>query len=370
MTQRSASRNCANCSPPRLPSARIDAQASWLAPVFHAIASLQWLALGLVVLLAATSAAAVWLAARSALGSNRDTIEIVHLLGGTDGQIARIFQRSIAIDALAGRNCRPGAGPDRGVRARPAVRRARFGHGRGRRPGLARLAADRGHSRGRRADRHADRAAYRAGGAEEDAVIRAHRRRTLRRLGARLRLVRRVPAAAAAGEEQTDAIVVPTGGRAGSIAGSSCCARGRRRQLLVTGVDREVKPQRIRRRIQGKPAADGLLRHARFRGARHPGQCARNRQMDGQAQDYRSLRLVTTDWHMRRGRARAGCGHSAGGPVVKDAVHSDAFAAASCSSNITSCSPLAARAWRAERMGSVLRSLASMPRFTGFPCRG
>jgi cell division transport system permease protein len=85
-----------------VPSARVDAQAGWLAPVFDAISSLQWLAVGLVVLLAATSAAAVWLAARSALGSNRDTIEIVHLLGGTDGQIARIFQRSIALDALVG----------------------------------------------------------------------------------------------------------------------------------------------------------------------------------------------------------------------------------------------------------------------------
>jgi cell division transport system permease protein len=85
-----------------VPSAKVDAQAGWLAPVFHAISSLQWLAIGLVVLLAATSAAAVWLAARSALGSNRDTIEIVHLLGGTDGQIARIFQRSIAADALVG----------------------------------------------------------------------------------------------------------------------------------------------------------------------------------------------------------------------------------------------------------------------------
>ena len=85
-----------------VPSARVDAQAGWLAPVFHAISSLQWLAVGLVLLLAATSAAAVWLAARSALGSNRDTIEIVHLLGGTDGQIARIFQRSIAADAFVG----------------------------------------------------------------------------------------------------------------------------------------------------------------------------------------------------------------------------------------------------------------------------
>ena len=85
-----------------VPAARVDAQSSWLAPVFSAIKSLQWLALGLVLLLAATSAAAVWLAARSALGSNRGTIEIVHLLGGTDGQIARIFQRSIGFDAVLG----------------------------------------------------------------------------------------------------------------------------------------------------------------------------------------------------------------------------------------------------------------------------
>ena len=85
-----------------VPAARLDAQASWLAPVFQAIASLQWLAIGLVVLLGATSAAAVWLAARSALGSNRETIEIVHLLGGTDRQIAGLFQRSIAADAAIG----------------------------------------------------------------------------------------------------------------------------------------------------------------------------------------------------------------------------------------------------------------------------
>jgi cell division transport system permease protein len=57
-----------------VPSARLDAQAGWLTPVFEAVRSLQWLALGLIVLLAATSAAAVWLAARSALGSNRETI--------------------------------------------------------------------------------------------------------------------------------------------------------------------------------------------------------------------------------------------------------------------------------------------------------
>lgn len=84
------------------PAARVDAQAQWLAPVFDAISALQLLAVALIGLLAATSAAAVWLAARSSLGSNRDTIEIVHLLGGTDGQIARLFQNSIAVDAAIG----------------------------------------------------------------------------------------------------------------------------------------------------------------------------------------------------------------------------------------------------------------------------
>ncbi|WP_435199354.1 cell division protein FtsX [Qipengyuania sp. 902] len=84
------------------PDARIDAQSDWLAPVLSALSTLRWMAFGLIALLAFTGAAAVWLAARNALGSNRDTIEIVHLLGGSDDQIARIFQRSILLDALVG----------------------------------------------------------------------------------------------------------------------------------------------------------------------------------------------------------------------------------------------------------------------------
>ncbi|MDD3797976.1 MAG: cell division protein [Novosphingobium sp.] len=84
------------------PAAQVDAQASWLRPVVSAVRSLQYLALALILLLAAASAAAVWLAARTALGGNRETIEVVHHLGGTDAQIARIFQRSVARDAVLG----------------------------------------------------------------------------------------------------------------------------------------------------------------------------------------------------------------------------------------------------------------------------
>ena len=85
-----------------MPGARVDAQSTWLTPVFGAIASLQWLSLALIAVLSLATGAAVLLAARTALGNNRATIEIVHLLGGTDAQIARIFQRSIARDAIGG----------------------------------------------------------------------------------------------------------------------------------------------------------------------------------------------------------------------------------------------------------------------------
>jgi cell division transport system permease protein len=84
------------------PAARVDAQAHWLSPVFGAIDSLQWLAAAMVGLLGVAMCAAVLLAARSALGAHRNTIAIVHMLGGTDGQIARIFQRAIGLDAAAG----------------------------------------------------------------------------------------------------------------------------------------------------------------------------------------------------------------------------------------------------------------------------
>ena len=48
------------------------------------------------------TAATVVLAARAALDTHRGTIEILHLMGATDVQVARLFQRRIALDALFG----------------------------------------------------------------------------------------------------------------------------------------------------------------------------------------------------------------------------------------------------------------------------
>ncbi|MEO1048034.1 MAG: cell division protein [Pseudomonadota bacterium] len=85
-----------------VPDTKIDAQSSWLGPVYRAVEALQWLAMALIALVALATAGAVWLAARSAFGQHRETVEIIHLLGGTDDQITRVFQRTVALEASFG----------------------------------------------------------------------------------------------------------------------------------------------------------------------------------------------------------------------------------------------------------------------------
>jgi len=66
------------------------------------LGALKWLAAGLVLLMVGATAATVVLAARAALDLHRATIEVLHLMGATDVQVARLFQRRIALDALFG----------------------------------------------------------------------------------------------------------------------------------------------------------------------------------------------------------------------------------------------------------------------------
>jgi cell division transport system permease protein len=84
------------------PAARVDDNGRWLAPLASLIGALKWLAAGLVLLMVGATAATVVLAARAALDTHRGTIEILHLMGATDVQVARLFQRRIALDALFG----------------------------------------------------------------------------------------------------------------------------------------------------------------------------------------------------------------------------------------------------------------------------
>ena len=86
----------------QVPGARVDAQGDFLRPVGDALAALQWLALGLVALVALATAAAVWLAARHAFASARGTVNIMHLLGASERQIAAVFLRDVLREAAAG----------------------------------------------------------------------------------------------------------------------------------------------------------------------------------------------------------------------------------------------------------------------------
>jgi cell division transport system permease protein len=86
----------------KVPGARVDAQSDWLRPVYGALSALQWLALGLIALVALATAAAVWLAARNAFAGSRETVEIIHLLGATDRQIVAVFLRTVLREAAFG----------------------------------------------------------------------------------------------------------------------------------------------------------------------------------------------------------------------------------------------------------------------------
>jgi cell division transport system permease protein len=85
-----------------VPGARFVAHRTSLAPLLDALRGLTLLAFGLVLLIALASAAAIVLAARGALDTHRATIEVMHGIGATDDQVARLFLRQIAIDALLG----------------------------------------------------------------------------------------------------------------------------------------------------------------------------------------------------------------------------------------------------------------------------
>ena len=86
--------------------ARVIAHADWLGPVAGLMRSIAWLAAAAALMLGLIAVGIAMLAARSALASQQATITILHLVGATDAQIARLFQAQVARDtgfgALAG----------------------------------------------------------------------------------------------------------------------------------------------------------------------------------------------------------------------------------------------------------------------------
>jgi uncharacterized SAM-binding protein YcdF (DUF218 family) len=125
-----------------------------------------------------------------------------------------------------------------------------------------------------------------------------------------------------AGDERTDAIVVLTGGKGRIERGLAELSRGHAKRMLVSGVDRSVKLhelaviQRAPRKLfeccvdLGKEAVD-----TRTNGAETA------RWLRGRG--FKSVRLVTTDWHMPRARLELSRVLGRDVSVIGDAVESE-----------------------------------------------
>jgi len=102
-----------------------------------------------------------------------------------------------------------------------------------------------------------------------------------------------------ASDAQTDAIVVPTGAPGRIARGLALLEAGKAKRMLITGVDRKVQPKELAV-AQNVPlrwlsCCVDLGREAvdtRSNGAETARWVAQHR--------YRSVRLVTSDWHMPR----------------------------------------------------------------------
>jgi uncharacterized SAM-binding protein YcdF (DUF218 family) len=120
----------------------------------------------------------------------------------------------------------------------------------------------------------------------------------------------------------TDAIVVPTGGQGRIDRGLELLREGRAKQLLVSGVDPEVKPGEFAAEYQVK---SGLMRCCvtlGFAAVDTKGNAAETAAWIAQHK-FSSLRLVTTDWHMRRAALELRSALPDGVVVTEDAVHSE-----------------------------------------------
>jgi len=99
----------------------------------------------------------------------------------------------------------------------------------------------------------------------------------------------------------TDAIVVPTGGAGRVKRGLDLLEQRRARRMLVSGVDRRVKPHELAASV-GAPTALVDCCIDLGREAVDTRSNAEETAAWVRAHRYRSVRLVTTDWHMARAR--------------------------------------------------------------------
>lgn len=121
---------------------------------------------------------------------------------------------------------------------------------------------------------------------------------------------------------ETDAVVVPTGAGGRIAQGLSVIEDGLARKLLVSGVDREVKPAEFAEEFGVDDSTFDCCVTLGFAAVDTRSNAAETAQWV-EDNDVRSLRLVTTDWHMRRAASEIGRALPSGVQVIYDAVPSN-----------------------------------------------
>ena len=112
--------------------------------------------------------------------------------------------------------------------------------------------------------------------------------------------------------EATDVIVVPTGGVGRIDRGVELLRRGAADKLLVTGVDAEVRPVEFAAEYDLSPQEMDCCVVLGFSALDTRGNARETAEWIREGK-YRSLRLVTSDWHMRRAASELGPVLPAGG---------------------------------------------------------
>jgi len=125
-----------------------------------------------------------------------------------------------------------------------------------------------------------------------------------------------------AGPQVTDAIVVPTGSGGRIQRGIALLREGEARQLLVTGVHANVRPGEFAAEYNVPPDLMECCLHLGFAALDTRGN-ARETAAWVEANDVRSIRLVTTDWHVRRTALELEGELPPGISLLEDAVRSE-----------------------------------------------
>lgn len=125
-----------------------------------------------------------------------------------------------------------------------------------------------------------------------------------------------------AGMEKTDAIVVPTGGGGRIARGLELMRQGTARWLLVTGVDQDVRPGEFAAEYDVPARLMECCVTLGFAALDTRGNAQETSEWAERGK-VRSLRLVTSDWHMRRAALELENALPEGTTILRDAVRTE-----------------------------------------------